>query len=56
MINWQQLGEWIVHNIVQITVILSIFIQIAPIKINPWSSLFKWIGKLITQESDKKIE
>lgn len=55
-IDWQQVGDWIVHNIVQLALILSIFIQIVPIKINPWSSLFKWIGKLITQESDKKIE
>lgn len=56
MVDWQQVGDWIVHNVVQLALILSIFIQITPIKINPWSSLFKWIGKLITQESDKKIE
>ena len=55
MVDWQQVGDWIVHNIVQLALILSIFIQITPIKLNPWSSLFKWIGKLITQESDKKI-
>ena len=36
--------------------VLSVFIQIAPIKINPWSHLFKWIGKLINSESDKKID
>lgn len=56
MVDWQQVGDWIVHNIVQLGLLLSIFIQITPIKLNPWSSLFKWIGKLITQESDKKIE
>ena len=56
MVDWQQVGDWIVHNIVQLGLLLSIFIQITPIKLNPWSSLFKWIGRLITQESDKKIE
>jgi len=49
-------GDWIGHNIVQLILLLSIFIQIAPIKLNPWSTLFKWIGKIITQESDKKID
>lgn len=56
MVNWEQVADWLVHNIVQICLILSIFIQISPIKISPWSRLFKWIGKLITAESDKKIE
>ena len=50
------MGDWIGHNIVQLILLLSIFIQIAPIKLNPWSTLFKWIGKIITQESDKKID
>lgn len=56
MVNWEQVADWLIHNIVQICLILSIFIQISPIKISPWSRLFKWIGKLITAESDKKIE
>ena len=50
------MGDWIGHNFVQLILLLSIFIQIAPIKLNPWSTLFKWIGKIITQESDKKID
>lgn len=52
----EQILNWIVHNIVQIILALSIFIQITPIKFNPWSTLFQWIGKIITAESNKKIE
>ena len=55
-INWQQVGDWIAHNIVQICLLLSIFIQITPIKINPWTTLFKWIGKLINADSNKQID
>ena len=55
-INWQQVGDWIAHNIVQICLLLSIFIQITPIKINPWTTLFKWIGKLINTDSNKRID
>ena len=50
------MGDWIGHNFVQLILLLSVFIQISPIKLNPWSKLFKWIGKIITQESDKKID
>ena len=56
MVNWEQVADWLIHNIVQVCLIISIFIQITPIKINPWSKLFKWIGGLITAESDKKID
>lgn len=52
----EQILNWIVHNIVQIILVLSIFIQITPIKFNPWSTLFQWVGKIITAESNKKIE
>ena len=56
MVDLAKVGDWLVNNIVQVCLILSIFIQIIPIKINPWSSLFKWIGKSITADSNKKIE
>ena len=36
--------------------ILSIFIQISPIKWNPLTSLFNWIGKILTTDINKKIE
>lgn len=31
-------------------------IQVAPIRIDPWTWLFKWIGKTINQEVMKEIE
>lgn len=43
----QQVIEWIGDHIVAMLVTLSVFIQIAPIKINPWSSLIKWVGKML---------
>lgn len=35
--------------------ILSL-VQITPIKINPWSALFKWLGRMITGELSDKID
>ena len=55
-IQAQQIWEWIGKNLWQIIVFGSIFIQIAPIKINPWSALFKWIGKLLTGDIKKQLE
>ena len=55
----QQAIEWIRTNyptIGWILLILSIFIQITPIKLNPWSALFKWIGKIITGDACSKID
>lgn len=56
MITWEQVIDWVIHNIIQISVIVSAIIQFTPIKLNPWTRLFKWIGKLITADSDKKID
>lgn len=56
MIDLPKIGEWLGKYGVQVILILSVFIQISPIKINPWSKLFKWIGKIITEESNKKID
>lgn len=41
----QQFWEWVGKNLWQIIIALSIFIQISPIKINPWSAIFSWIKK-----------
>jgi len=54
--NAQQVWEWIGHNLWQIIVIASVFIQIAPIKINPWTTIFKWIGKSLIGETCGKID
>ena len=48
--------DYLVHNIAQILFIGSLVIQISPIKINPWSALFKWLGKVITADSNKRID
>ena len=52
----QQMVEWIGRHLWQIILALSIFIQITPIKISPWSALFKWIGKALTSDISNKIE
>ena len=52
----QQVVEWIGKNLWTIIIVISIFIQITPIKVNPWSALFKWIGKTITGNACNKID
>lgn len=44
----QEILNWIWSNIWQIIVILSLFIEITPIKWNPLSSAFKWLGRKLT--------
>lgn len=44
----QEVLNWIWSNIWQIIVILSLFIEITPIKWNPLSSAFKWLGRKLT--------
>ena len=46
----EQILTWISQNIIQIIVIVSIFIQITPIKWNPITSFVKWFGKIITTD------
>lgn len=50
-----QVIEWIGEHIVAILLTLSVFIQIAPIKINPWSSLIKWIGTTLNSRLEQKV-
>lgn len=56
MVDWEAVANWVVHNIIQICVILSVFIQITPIKCNPWTRFFNWIGGLINKEPNAKID
>ena len=53
--NEQQILDWIGQHIVHIILVLSVFIQIAPVKINPWTSLIKWIGKVLTYNINEKL-
>jgi hypothetical protein len=48
--------DWIGKHLWTIIILVSVFIQITPIKLNPWSSLFKWIGKMITNNACSKID
>ena len=52
----QDILKWTGKNIWGIILALSVFIQITPIKINPWSTLFKWIGNLINADTRKDIK
>lgn len=55
----QQVLDWIKLNFPTIgwtLLVLSIFIQITPIKISPWSALFQWIGKMVTNNACSKID
>lgn len=55
----QQVFDWIKTNLPTIgwiIAIFSIFIQISPIKINPWSAIFKWMGKALTGDACNKID
>lgn len=54
--NESEILNWISKNIVQIIIVLSIFIQISPIKWNPLTSLLNWTGKLITSSVAEKVE
>ena len=51
----QQILNWIGQHIIHILLVLSVFIQIAPIKINPWTSLIKWIGRSLTSNINDKL-
>lgn len=52
----EQVLEWIWNHIWTVIVILSCFIEITPIKWNPLSSAFKWIGKIITLETREELK
>ena len=51
----QQILEWCGHNIIAVLVGLSALIQITPIKINPWTALFKWIGDKVNEDLRNQV-
>lgn len=51
----QQFFEWLGGNWVPVGIILSLVVDISPIKINPWKTAFGWIGQLITADVMKEI-
>lgn len=42
-------------SLLTIVLIFSIFIEIVPIKINPISSILKWMGKVINKDTNEKL-
>lgn len=52
----EKILRWVGENIFAIIAVLAVFIQITPIKWNPLTSLFNWIGKLITADTKKQLE
>lgn len=48
------LGQ-IVGSIAGVIAVLSIFIEITPVKINPISALLRWVGKQINKELMDKV-
>lgn len=52
----QQILQWIANHPLSSLIAFTGLIQIVPIKINPWSALFKWIGKLVTGNTCEKID
>ena len=41
--------------LLSIIVIISIFIEITPIKVNPLSALFTWLGSVINKDINEKL-
>lgn len=39
----------------EIALALSLVVQFTPIKINPWTTLFKWVGRLINADIKEEI-
>lgn len=52
----QQVWTWVGTHLWQIIVFGSLFIQISPIKIDPWSFIIKWIGKVLMGEACGKMD
>lgn len=43
-------------NVVIIATIVMSLVQITPIKLDPWTALFRWIGKLINGELMEEVK
>lgn len=52
----EQLKSVTLGNYAIIFIIIISLIQIAPIRIDPWSSFVKWIGKLMLGELTAKVD
>lgn len=52
----QEFLQWITNHPLTGLIIFTGLIQIVPIKINPWSTLFKWISTKITGSACEKMD
>lgn len=52
----QEVLNWINNHLWTVIIGIPTLIQITPIKINPWSTLLKWIGKMVTNNACGKID
>lgn len=52
----QQFVSWCLDHLPAIIAAIPTFIQISPIKIYPWTRLFKWIGRTITADVSEEIK
>lgn len=52
----EQLKTFGLGNYAVLFVVLISLVQIAPIKIDPWSSFIRWIGKILLGEINAKID
>ena len=51
----QQFLAFLADHWPEIALALSLVVQFTPIKINPWTTLFKWVGRLINAELKEEI-
>ena len=46
----------VIHTITPFLTILSVAVEIAPIKINPWTTVFKYVGSIVNRGVYKKLD
>lgn len=49
-IDLKEVIDWLLDNWATITVVVSVFFEITPIKLNPIKAVLRWIGKAINGE------
>lgn len=49
-IDLKEVIDWLLDNWASITVVVSVFFEITPIKLNPIKAVLRWIGKAINGE------
>ena len=55
-INLKPILDWIGNNLLVILIGVPTLIQIAPIKINPWSAILNWLSKALTNNACSKLD